>query len=96
MFYASPLAFIAEQRISLSKQRKIKDKHIDFLCSQETLEKWAGKTLKERAKLFHREFPDIKISATSVARLYKSHKIKKKRIVFQKKLPKKVQDTYQT
>ena len=41
---------------------KLRDNHVQFLISQEILDLWADKTLAERCVLFHRKFPDIKIS----------------------------------
>lgn len=35
---------------------KLEEKHVDFLTSYETLEEWAGFTLKFRTILFHRKY----------------------------------------
>lgn len=44
------------------------------------MQEWAGKTLNERCQLFHRCFPDTRISPSSLSRIYKKYKIKRKRI----------------
>ena len=36
--------------------------HIGYLLSEQTLQEWAAKTLKERCILFHRRFPEVSIS----------------------------------
>ena len=69
-----------------SRIGKFNNDHKDFICNQETLERQCGKTLQERAKLFHRAFPDTSISSTTLATLYRKRRIKKKRIVFKKVL----------
>ena len=44
--------------------------HIDFLISKQTLISQAHLSLKQRAKMFHRQFPDKTISATTIGRIY--------------------------
>ena len=36
------------------KERKLEQKHFDFLLSSRTLEQWAGQTMKQRQVRFHR------------------------------------------
>lgn len=57
------------------------------MCSERVLEKWSGKTLKERTVLFHRQFPDKRIAITSLRRLYLRFKIKRKRVRQEKVIP---------
>ena len=45
--------------------------HIEYLCSPQTLTAWAHLSLKQRAVMFHRQFPELKISATLLGRTYK-------------------------
>ena len=52
--------------------------HITFLTSQATLRTWAGLTLKQRSILFHRKFPDMKITQNILQRLYAKHHIRRK------------------
>ena len=56
------------------------EEHIAFLTAQETLISWAGRTLAERAKLFHRRFPNKWIKPRALLRLYGKHGIRKKRV----------------
>ena len=55
---------------------KLKQEHIEFLCSQNTLKSWAHLSLAQRAVMFHRKFPEIKISASTLWRTYKRCGIK--------------------
>ena len=48
---------------------------------------WAGKTLKMRTVLFHRQFPDKCIAVTSLRRLYLAHGIRRKKVRQEKYLP---------
>jgi len=54
---------------------KLLQHHIDFLCSQSTLNDWAHLSLIQRARMFHRTFPEIKISASTLQRTYKKYGI---------------------
>lgn len=59
-------------------ERLLEDCHIKYLVSENTLELWAGRTLAERSALFTQLFPDKKIAATTLRRLYLKHGIKRK------------------
>ena len=48
--------------------------------SPETLRQWAGRSLEERCKLFHRRFPELRISLYSLRKIYRLHHIKKKKL----------------
>ena len=63
-----------------TESRRLEQQHIDFLLSHETLRRWAGFTLKQRCKLFHRQFVNKKIAVTSLRRLYLKHGIKRKAV----------------
>ncbi len=65
---------------------KLRDNHIQFLISQEILDLWADKTLAERCVLFHRKFPEIKISPSTLSLLYRRNGIRKKVIILGKEL----------
>ena len=67
-------------------KKRLQQMHKDFLSSPATLRQWAGETLINRCKLFHRRFPDCRISTTYLSKIYRDHKISKKRIR-QDKLP---------
>ena len=60
------------------------EEHITFLTAQETLISWAGLSLAERAKFFHRRFPNKWIKPRALLRLYGLHGIRKKRVRFTK------------
>ena len=59
---------IVSKFMKLSIQRRMCSKldqhHIDYLCNQETFREWAHLSLIQRAVMFHRSFPEIKISAS--------------------------------
>ena len=57
-------------------RKKLEQHHLDYLCSQKTLREWAHLSLKQRAVMFHRTFPEIKISATLLQTTYKQCGIK--------------------
>ena len=50
--------------IQRRKRSKLNQQHIDYLCNQRTLREWAHLSLKQRTVMFHRAFPEIKISAS--------------------------------
>jgi hypothetical protein len=63
-----------------NKGQILKQYHIDFIINAQTLRYWAHLSLSQRAVMFHRQFPEAKISATTLHRLYKKHGIKYKYI----------------
>ena len=76
--------------------RRLDQMHEDFLRNPRTLELWSGKTLKERAVLFHRKFPNKKIAVTSLRKFYLRNKIKRKKVRQQKYQPGHLLADYQT
>lgn len=58
--------------------------HIAFLCDPKVLVDWASRSLKERAVLIHRRWPDLHISPSKLANVYKSNGIKRKVIILKK------------
>ena len=50
--------------IQRRKRLKLKTHHVDYLCNQTTLNQWAHLSLIQRTVMFHRTFPEIKISAS--------------------------------
>ena len=50
--------------IQRRQRKKLELHHLDYLCSQRTLRESAHLSLKQRAVMFHRTFPEIKISAS--------------------------------
>jgi hypothetical protein len=57
------------------KRTKLSPNHVQFLTSDDILNEWAHFSLKERAIMFHRQFPEIHISPTLIRRVYKKFKI---------------------
>ena len=76
------------------KERKLEQKHIDFLLSPHTLEQWAGLTMKLRQLRFHRWFPDKRIAITSLRRLYLRNGVKRKKVRQEKYLPPNTRQNY--
>ena len=57
-------------------RRKLQQHHIEYLCCQNTLREWAHLSLIQRARMFHRVFPELKVSATHLARTYSQQGIR--------------------
>ena len=62
--------------ITWKPRSKLRPEHIGFLASEETLTRWAHLNLHQRAVLFHRRFPELKVSASLIQRFYKRMKIR--------------------
>ena len=77
------------------KKYQLTREHIQYLTSQETLELWAGKSLAERAKLFHRKFTDRWTYPAKISKIYKDNGITKKRVKIQKSTGKQTLTEYQ-
>ncbi|MCP3886267.1 MAG: hypothetical protein GY700_12490, partial [Propionibacteriaceae bacterium] len=56
--------------------------HVRFLTSRETLTKWLPFSLKRRAVLFHRQFPDRVTSATAILRVYRRFGVSFKKVKY--------------
>ena len=67
--------------------RSLEAHHIKFLTNPQTLQRWAGCSLKQRAIYFHRQFTDKRIAVTSLRRLYQKHGIKRKKVRQEKSNP---------
>ena len=68
------------------RRSRLEWKHIEFLRSEETLKAWSGYSLKDRCRLFHRKFPEMKLSNYYIRQLYRETSIKKRIISKGKKL----------
>ncbi len=55
-----------------------------WLISEDTLRQMAHLTLAQRAVLFHRRWPERKVSPSSICKLYHANKIKRKAVRFRK------------
>jgi hypothetical protein len=62
------------------RRSKLQPHHIGYLVSPATLEECAHMSLVERSQLFHRRFGEVKISPTTIRRVYLKHRIKFKNI----------------
>ena len=61
-------------RFPLSQEQKM------WLLSDDTLDAQAHLTLAERAVMFHRQWPERSISPSTLSKLYKKHRVKRKTI----------------
>ena len=57
-------------RVSLTQE------HLNFLCSKNTLNAWAHLSLEQRVIMFHRQFPELRITITILRKIYKKNGIK--------------------
>ena len=55
---------LKDRSIQRRKRIKLEAHHVDYLCNQITLNQWAHLSLIQRTVMFHRTFPEIKISAS--------------------------------
>ena len=53
---------------------------IDFIKEPACVRKWAGYSLDERAVLLHRQFPDVRVSGSTIGRYYRKLRIKMKAV----------------
>jgi len=72
--------------VSPRPKTKLSNYHLDYLKSEHTLREWAHLSLAQRARMFHRTFPEIKISASHLQRIYKRLDIRYKFIQRGKKI----------
>ena len=56
------------------------------MLEEQTLQSWAHLSLKQRAIMFHRRFPEVKISASTLARFYQANGIRYKYIQREKQI----------
>ena len=62
------------------RKTKLKQIHFDFILDQGTLDLQVGKSLEERAADFMRVFPSKRMSSSRLQRIYKEHKVRKKKV----------------
>jgi hypothetical protein len=74
---------------------KLEEPQLKFLMSEETLRLWSALTLKERVVLFHRKFPNKRVSTEGLRRLYLKHRVKNKQVVQRKGMPQSTQATFE-
>ena len=56
----------------------ITQEHKDYLTSQDTLQLWIGKSLSERAAIFNRKFPEVRITRNQLCSFYRRNGIRRK------------------
>ena len=54
--------------------------HVNYLTAPSTLKLMAGMTLVTRATLFHRKYPDKRISPAALGLLYRRNGIRKTKV----------------
>ena len=65
---------------------KLEPRHVAFLTDIGTLQAWGARSLAERVVLFHRQFGEIKISPSTLRRVYRRHNITRKALRYVKTL----------
>ena len=68
--------FNSKKEFKRAPRRKLAQQHLDYLCSHQTLTAWAHLSLQQRVVMFHRQFPELRISASLLLKTYKQHGIK--------------------
>jgi len=56
-------------------QLKLSKEHVGFLVSPSTLREWSHLNLRDRCAYLHRAFPEIRISQSTLSRVYRKHGI---------------------
>ena len=69
-----------------SRKKKLTIVNLDYIQNENTLKEWANLSLIQRPRMFHRTFPEIKISVTHLHITYKELGIKYKFIKRGKKI----------
>ena len=73
--------WVSSDKDLLPKRRlKLEEHHKEYLLHPETLRAWAHLSIKQRAVMFHRQFPELRISATLLHRTYRANGVKFKYI----------------
>ena len=65
---------------------KLEPRHVAFLTDIATLQAWGARSLAERVVLFHRHFGEIKITPSTLRRVYRRHNITRKALRYLKTL----------
>ena len=71
----------------LLEAKKLEDQHVAYITSDANLNRLAGRTLSERAKLFEVKFPNKRLSPARLRSIYRQHGIKKKKVQQLKLIP---------
>ena len=65
----------------------LKAHELEWLTSRQTLRAQTGLSLKDRVKHFQQKFPSGKLNPTLLSKVYRKHRIRRRRIVWKKKDP---------
>ena len=60
--------------------KRLSLEQVDFLRSPDTLKSWSGYSLEARCRLFHRQYPETKITRYLLHKLYQAYGIKRKKL----------------
>src|SRR3569623_103373 len=72
---------LRRRRKVIAKQRaKLNEEHKEYLLKETTLRQWSYLSLAQRCVLFHRQFPELKISHSLLFRFNREHRIRYKKI----------------
>ena len=70
----------SEKDLGSKPKSKLQARYKEYLLHPETLRAWAHLSLKQRAVMFHRQFPELKISASLLQRTYRAGGVRYKYI----------------
>ena len=68
------------RQIGVQRKRQLTSGQIEWLTSHATLDKWVGLSLEERLVMFHRQYPEKKITIYRLRKAYREAGIKLKKI----------------
>jgi hypothetical protein len=83
-----------QQLVNTKRFGKLRPEHIDYLCSQETLQQQVGWNLEQRAAAFNRLHSDVRITSNQLKYQYRLRGIRRKAILNTKLLTPKQIDRY--
>ena len=65
--------------------RFLKPHEVEWIANGETLKRQTALSLKDRVRHFKRQFPGSSMNYTLLSKVYRRHKIKKRKITWKKK-----------
>lgn len=69
-----------EQQRKKVEERCLLQEHIDYLTDKNNLARWHSWSLVDRCHNFERVFPGKKLSASRLSQIYRSHRVKKRKL----------------
>ena len=70
-------------------EKELSQEQVNYLCDERTLSSWRTFSLVQRAALFSKRFPGIKIPVSKLRRVYRLNGIKLRSLKFKKSLSEK-------